>query len=161
VSNFDPAFYTALTTLINATWTDLASAGGIYRMSQINRANFESQMTTGGPVEIARPYAIVDVAERRPTDQYGMASTSFFYPTDIYRIITTEGETDVSATMTASLADLRSALISSSSTGFQCMHEHPRIDVSPFHPVNRILFDLDTGLFAGRLQVDLLVGEVP
>lgn len=150
MSNFDTLVWAQVTTVINAQWSDIN--GQIYRATQINRRNW-LELLEGG--EITPPYCVFDIRNRKLVD-WGMQNKAFLYPAEIY-YITDAVSTNIVADVTAKMVLIRDALYTPSAN--VQMLEDPIISVDDTNPANLTFFDLQSGLFAGQLYAQLLVGE--
>jgi len=116
------------------------------------------QIDAGALADYEPPYVLVQVGTRVPDITHGLTNVAYRYLVWIYYIASTSDTTDVAAAVDARLHTLRDRLHYRDYDGFQVVDE-PMLDSSDENPANTVFFERNVHLFAGLLQVGLIIGE--
>lgn len=152
MANFDPAFFTALVTLIKSNMDETA----VVRSMAGDREQLEQQLRAATKT---LPLVFVHVGVREEAPEWGMQNQTYYYPVQIFYIMSTTGQTALSATLESKMTTLRDALIAYSSGAFQVI-EYPELLIESSSALNEVLFGLQNGMVSAELRVRLLVGEI-
>lgn len=150
MANFDPAFFTALVTLIKSTLDETA----VKRSMAADRTQLENELRAATET---LPLVYVHVGVREEAPEWGMQNQMYYYPVTVYYIMSTSGQTALSATLESKMASLRDAIIAYTPGAFQVI-DFPEIHVESDSELNEVLYALGTGAVSAELYTRLLVG---
>jgi hypothetical protein len=154
MSNLDPAFWTAIRTLLVATYPEVAAN---YSVSQFNRVNWSNLLDFGGA---SQPYVLFELGDYKDDPEGPMDATCYRYPLTMYYVFANANEDDCQA-FAAEKGNLwRDALIRYNGTAFQQIPPWPTVNVNWDNPANANFYDANVPLFAAMVHAELIVGEV-
>lgn len=139
--------YTALRTRITATWTDVVT-GGVFEAEHIQLVPF---------ADLTLPFAVI-VLNRAVAADWGASNQTYIVQADVYYVATVTGPTGAVLTK---LEALRDDLWTTDLTTGQVMPEGMALEWSDAMYPNTLFAAKEMLIRAGRLSVNVLVGETP
>ena len=138
-----------LQTLVSSVWP---AVGTLIPETQLNRQNWESQVTSG---QLVVPFAVVRLEPGIDSD-WGFDNLAFQLPVVLTFVVAAHVSPDPVTYLLQQCDVVRTALATSDQ--LQLVGEVPAVNVNSEGGASRIFYNLQTGLQAAEMRFSLLVG---